>query len=173
MQQIEKDVWDLINPGVEELHLRLVRVRLSGSGNGSVLQIMVEPETASKDLIASVTIDECAEVSRMASALLDVEDLIESKYTLEVSSTGLERPLVTLSDFERYVGTRVAIKMAVPIEKRFKFKGILEKVEDEMLHVFLEEESVSVPLTFAHVQHAKRYFTAEEMNEIFKKAEEK
>lgn len=167
MQQMEQNVWQLIQPGVEELGLRLVRVRLTGGGNPT-LQIMVEPVEADKDNMVSVDVEQCADVSRMASALLDVEDLISSKYHLEVSSTGLERPLVTLEDFGRYAGTRAHVKMAVPVEGRFKFAGLIENVEGEIVSLTTDDTNETVALSYADIHNAKRIFTDEEINELFK-----
>lgn len=172
MQTLEQNIWDLLNPGVEDLGLRLVRVRLSG-GNNPTLQIMIEPKGASLENMLSVDVEQCAEVSRMASALLDVEDIIDSKYHLEVSSTGLERPLVTLEDFVLYKGARAYIKMNVPTDGRFKFKGFIDGVEGEEILFTTSDTNESVKLNYEYMHSAKRIFTDEELDEMFKALESK
>jgi len=80
MQKIEQQIWDMIQPGVEDMGFRLVRVRLTGAAGKSdyTLQVMIEPPAAAPDNDLSVTVDECADVSRMISALMDVADPIRS-----------------------------------------------------------------------------------------------
>ena len=121
--------------------------------------------------LVSVSVDECAEVSRMASALLDVEDLIENKYHLEVSSTGLERPIVTLEDFKRFKGARAALKMNVPVEGQFKFKGVLGGVEEDKILLTQDSNAEQFALDYEFLQSAKRVFTDAELDKIYKEAE--
>lgn len=170
MQSLEQNVYDLLTPGVTDMELRLVRVRLSG-GNNPTLQIMIEPKDASPENMTSVNVEQCANVSRMASALLDVEDIIESKYHLEVSSTGLERPLVTLEDFKLYTGTRAYIKMNVPIDGRFKFRGFIDSVENDEITFSTSDTNKTVKLAYEYIHSAKRIFTDEELDEMFKTIE--
>lgn len=121
MTPLEHRIWAIIEPAVADEGVRLVRVLLSGEGGGQTLQVMIEPEEAGPDCQTSVTLDQCQAVSRQISALMDVEDPIASQYRLEVSSTGLERPLVTARDFEVYTGkdAKVELHDAVGGQKRF------------------------------------------------------
>src|SRR5690606_9192373 len=114
MQAVEKKVWSLVEPVVTELGLRLVRVRLSGGERHSTLQLMIEPQEKNRDNRVAVTIDQCTTVSRQVSILLDVEDPVQTAYSLEVSSTGAERPLVTLADYQAYAPHRIKVELTGP-----------------------------------------------------------
>src|SRR5262245_141092 len=105
-------------PVLEGLGYRLVRVRISGM-SGCTVQIMAERPDG------TMTIDDCEAVSRALSPVLDVADPIDRAYRLEVSSPGIDRPLVRRSDFTRYAGHVAKIEMAVAIEGRRRFRGTL------------------------------------------------
>jgi len=87
------------------------------------------------DREGGVTIDDCSKVSRQMSAMLDVEDFIPHAYNLEVSSPGLDRPLNTHDDYDRFVGERIKIQTTAPVGGRRKFSGVLEKREGERITV--------------------------------------
>ena len=106
------------------LGYRLVRVRVSGTA-GCTVQIMAERPDG------TMAIEDCEAASRALSPVLDVEDPIEREYRLEMSSPGIDRPLVRRSDFERYAGHEVKIEMAVALEGRKRFRGILLGVEGD------------------------------------------
>lgn len=165
MKQIEQQVWDLIAPTAKAMGLRLVRVLLSGGSGNSRLQIMLEPHTAGPHNRVSVTIDDCAGFSRQISTVLDVEELFSERYTLEVSSTGLDRPLVSAEDFTTYAGERVRINLNEAVDGRKRFTGILLGMEqDEIL--LREEGAADVKLPLAWLKNARLYFTPEEMDNL-------
>jgi ribosome maturation factor RimP len=128
----------LLAPSLEATGYRLVRVRLTGKGRPT-LQIMVEHAGGDE-----VTIDECAEISRRVSALLDVEDLIKSKYLLEVSSPGIDRPLVRPEDFDRFAGHEAKIEMAHPLDGRRRFRGTLLRTGGGEVHMTLDGDEVAI-----------------------------
>jgi ribosome maturation factor RimP len=103
----------------------LVRVQISG-GNRKVLQIMVERLDNS-----AITVDDCTVVSRLVSVLLDVQDPIKDSYILEVSSPGLERPLVKLKDYQRFCGQMVHVTTHQPVDNRKKFQGRLTAATEQ------------------------------------------
>lgn len=109
---------------IEGMGFRLVRLRLMGGGRPT-LQVMAERPDGSME------VDDCAELSRALSALLDVEDPIEGEYVLEVSSPGIDRPLTRPEDFERYAGFEAKLELAEPIDGRKRFRGRLAGVEGE------------------------------------------
>lgn len=166
LQTVEKDIWNLIEPGVDELGLRVVRVRFVGGERNGTLQVMIEPKETTKENPISATVDQCTKVSRMASALLDVEDVITNRYNLEISSTGMERPLVTEEDFGTYKGERVKIQMAVPFEKKRKFIGILEDCADGQVQILQDEGGEMVQLPYEQIKYAHLYFTDEDMKKM-------
>lgn len=114
-QRIER----LIEPALTAMGYELVRVAFRGGGQ-QTLQIMAERRDG-----AGMTVDDCADISRTLSALLDVEDPIAGSYTLEVSSPGIDRPLVKRADFERFAGFEARIETVQPIAGRKRFRGRL------------------------------------------------
>ncbi len=115
----------IAEPVIEGLGYRLVRVKVSGADGGTV-QIMAERPDG------SMTVEDCENVSRALSAVLDVADPIERAYRLEISSPGLDRPLVRKSDFERYAGHLARIEMEIPVEGRKRFRGLLLGTQGDM-----------------------------------------
>src|SRR6266487_486329 len=109
-------------PVLQGMGYRLVRIKISGE-SGCTVQIMAERPDG------SMQIEDCEAISRALSPVLDVADPIERAYRLEVSSPGIDRPLVRRSDFERYAGNRVRVEMAVAIEGRRRFRGLLVGAE--------------------------------------------
>ncbi len=135
-----------VRPLVESLGFDLVRMKITG-GRKKTVQIMAERPDGSMD------VDDCAKISRAVSALLDVEDPIEGDYMLEVSSPGIDRPLVKLEDFERFEGHLVKVKMAQPIDGRMKFVGRLLGLESDDIRLELEDgqngpQNVRLPFSF-------------------------
>jgi ribosome maturation factor RimP len=114
----------LAEPVVEASGYRLVRVRVTGQ-LGCTVQIMAERADG------SMNIDDCETVSRALSPVLDAADPVERAYRLEVSSPGIDRPLVRRSDFDRYAGHVVKVEMHVPAEGRKRFRGTLIGTEGE------------------------------------------
>jgi len=127
-QGVAARVAAIAEPSLESLGYRLVRVRVSGLA-GCTVQIMAERPDG------TMTIDDCKTVSRALSPVLDVEDPINRAYRLEISSPGIDRPLVRRSDFARFAGHVVKVEMAVPIEGRKRFRGVLLGVEDESARI--------------------------------------
>ena len=117
------EIASLAEPVLADLGFRLVRVVVSGR-NGSTVQIMAErPEEG------TITVEECAEISRRLSPVLDVHDPIQGQYTLEVSSPGIDRPLVRPSDFDAWAGYEAKVELKQPISGRRRFRGLLEGIE--------------------------------------------
>ncbi|MDZ4842440.1 MAG: ribosome maturation factor RimP [Hyphomicrobium aestuarii] len=112
-------VATLIEPAIADLGFRLVRVTVSGK-EGKTLQIMAERADG------TFTIDDCETVSRNVSPLLDVHDPMPGAYRLEVSSPGIDRPLVRPSDFEDWAGFEARIELAEAVDGRKRFKGVLD-----------------------------------------------
>jgi ribosome maturation factor RimP len=148
-------VASIAEPVLEGLGLRLVRVRISGSGG--TVQVMAERPDG------TMSIEDCELVSRTLSPALDVADPIEKAYRLEISSPGLDRPLVRKSDFERYAGHVVKIEMAVPLEGRRRFRGVLNGTEGEMAKLHRDDaaegEATDVLLPIEEMSEAKLVLT--------------
>jgi len=126
-----------LEPVLGELGLDLVEIQYRREGYGWVLRIFIDKEEG-------VTIDDCAGVSREISTWLDVEDLIEHAYHLEVSSPGLERPLKKIDEFKRFAGRKARIKIKEPRDERRVFIGILESVRDNEITLIVDENPVQI-----------------------------
>jgi ribosome maturation factor RimP len=121
-QGVAARVAAIVEPVLEGIGYRLVRVRISGL-DGCTVQIMAERPDG------SMTIEDCEAVSRALSPVLDVADPIDRAYRLEVSSPGMDRPLVRRSDFERHAGHQIKLEMAITVAGRRRFRGVLLGVE--------------------------------------------
>jgi ribosome maturation factor RimP len=140
------DLRTLLEPGVKALGFELVDSELAGSGRNAVLRVYIDGPHG-------VTVDDCAQVSRQLSAILDVEDPFPERYVLEVSSPGLDRPLVKHEDFERFMGERVKVRMRMALEGRRNFKGRLIGVS--LQHIALEVDGKTVNLDFSGIEKAR------------------
>ena len=134
-------VHRLIAPSVEEAGYDLVRVELMGSGD-KTLQIMIERLD-----LAPIDVEDCAKVSRLLSAILDVEDPLPGHYTLEVSSPGLDRPLVRMEDYVRFAGFEARIEMTRPLDGQRRFRGRLRGVEDGLVQMDCDGVAAAIPFS--------------------------
>lgn len=140
---IEEQVAKLVGPVLEELDYELVEVQYRRESHGQVLRIIIFNE-------AGIGIDDCSRVSREVSHLLDVEDLIEDAYNLEVSSPGLDRPLETERDFARYKGAKVSIS---EFDQPEPIIGVIREVSAE--NVVLDTERGQETVTLKNINKAK------------------
>lgn len=108
-------------------------------GRFSVLRVYIDKDGD------GITIDDCEKVSRQISGIFDVEDPIAGEYTLEVSSPGMDRPLFELSQFERYVGSVATVRLRTPLEGRRKFKGVIQKVEADVVCLLVDDKEYMLP----------------------------
>jgi len=116
---LARRVGAVVAPALRDLGLRLVRVKISAA-DGTTVQIMAERPDG------SMTVDDCERASIAVSPVLDLEDPVSCAYRLEISSPGVDRPLVRASDFQRAVGHEARIEMAVPVGARKRFRGLIE-----------------------------------------------
>jgi ribosome maturation factor RimP len=142
------DLAALIEPTLAAMGFELVQVRLVGGGRPT-LQITAEP----RDHARPMTVEDCAAISHAVSAVLDVADPIPQAYRLEVSSPGIERPLVTAEHFRRFAGERARIETEEPIGGRRRFTGRLVGCDGTTVTIEAEDGPVDVPL--AAVRRAK------------------
>lgn len=132
MAQLLEQIEELILPILEDLELELVDIEYQREGHGWVLRFFLDKE-------GGIILDECADASREIAALLDVEDLIDTAYQLEVSSPGIDRPLKKLKDFKRFSGQKGKIKTLHPCDpderghKRKTFVGTLQGTDGDMV----------------------------------------
>jgi ribosome maturation factor RimP len=162
-------VATIVEPVLEQLSFRLVRVRISGM-DGCTVQIMAERADG------TMTIEDCELVSRALSPVLDVADPIERAYRLEISSPGLDRPLVRRSDFERFAGSAVKIEMAVAIDGRRRFRGTLLGIDGDKARLRRTDvasgEDSDVLLTIEEMAEAKLVLTNELVAQSLKRGKD-
>jgi ribosome maturation factor RimP len=149
-------VAHVAEPVLEQLGFRLVRVKVSGA-DGCTVQIMAEQPDG------SMTVENCETVSRALSPVLDVADLIERAYRLEISSPGIDRPLVRKSDFDRYAGNLARIEMEMPLDGRKRFRGLLMGTEGEAARLHRDDagegEDAEILLPISEMSEAKLVLT--------------
>ncbi|GGE99617.1 ribosome maturation factor RimP [Aliidongia dinghuensis] len=143
----------MITPSLESMGFRLVRLSFGG-GNRPTLQIMAEPADGS-----AMTVDHCADISRTVSALLDVEDPIKLPYMLEVTSPGIDRPLITREDFARFAGFDAKFETERPIDGRKRFKGVIAAVDAEDRVPVTDEKGATAAVPFSEIRKAKLILT--------------
>lgn len=137
-QGVAARIASIAEPVLIGLGYRLVRVRLSGLA-GCTVQIMAERPDG------TMLIEDCEAVSRALSPVLDVADPVDRAYRLEISSPGIDRPLVRRSDFERHAGSRVKIEMSVAIEGRRRFRGVLAGTEGDAAKLTRDDAAPGEP----------------------------
>ena len=137
---VESDIARLVAPTLDAMGYDVVRVKILRGGR-STLQIMAERSDG-----AGTTVDDCAAISRAVSAVLDVEDPMPGAYELEISTPGIDRPLVRRGDFERFAGYQAKIQTRRPIEGRRRFSGRLLGVSEGGVRIALGDEEAEIPL---------------------------
>ena len=143
-----------------------MRIIWQGSEKRRILQIMVERCDG-----VDMMVDDCSEISHMVSALLDVKDPIDGAYELEVSSPGVDRPLVNEADFNDYIGHEVKVEMAIPQEGRRRFRSGIAEVKDGMVILKNGGEVFELPLD--EMSSAKLVMTDELMEDLAQRMEQK
>ena len=145
MATLEQNLQEMLQGAVEDLGCELWGIECQRTGRFMTVRLFIDKE-------GGVTVDDCADVSRQVSAILDVEDPIADKYNLEVSSPGLDRPLFTLPQFERYIGQDIAVHLRIPVMERRKWQGKLERIENDIVTLIVDgQEQV---LVFGNIQKA-------------------
>jgi ribosome maturation factor RimP len=160
----EARIANIVEPAIRGLGYRLVRVKLSAM-NGTTLQIMAErPDGA-------MNVDDCEAVSRDLSPLLDVEDPIDREYHLEVSSPGIDRPLVRRSDFETWGGHLAKIELEQMLDGRKRFRGKLAGVEGDSVRIALEkaDDGTFARVPLAAIAEAKLVLTDDLLKESLRR----
>jgi ribosome maturation factor RimP len=163
---LEARIAHIVGPVIAGLGYRLVRVKLSGA-NGATLQIMAERPDG------TMTIEDCERLSQDLSPVLDVEDPIDGAYHLEVSSPGIDRPLVRRVDFEKATGHLVKVETTRSIDGRKRFKGAVAAVDDDTLRLKVGGEGggppVEIPVPLADIAEAKLTLTDDLVREALRK----
>jgi ribosome maturation factor RimP len=141
----QQTIKELISPVVEAMGYEFVGCEYQTHGRFSVLRVYIDKD-------GGVNLDNCSEVSRQLNAVLDVEDPIAGKYTLEVSSPGINRPLFEKEHFRKFIGHKASVKLYAPINERRNFIGEIVNVKDDEILLSVDGEEFSLP--FANISKA-------------------
>ena len=150
---LDARVLDIVDPIAADLGLRIVRLRVM-AGRRPTLQIMAERKSDGQ-----MNVSDCEALSRAASAALEVEDPIRDAYVLEVSSPGLERPLTSLDDFEKYEGYLARLELDRLVEGRKRFRGVLAGIDGVNIDIDLDNEKETAQIPFEWISEAKLLIT--------------
>ena len=145
MATLEQNLQEMLQDAVEDLGCELWGIECQRVGRFMTVRLFIDKDDG-------VTVDDCDDISRQVSAILDVEDPIADKYNLEVSSPGLDRPLFTLLQFERYIGQDIAVHLRIPVMERRKWQGKLERIEKDMITLIVDDQEQI--LVFGNIQKA-------------------
>ncbi len=136
-----QDLTELFEPVIQSMGYELVGIEFQGSTQHGTLRVYVDHEKG-------IGVDDCVAISHQISAILDVEEPIRQAYDLEVSSPGINRPLFKAQDYEQYSGHSAKIKMAVPLNGRKNFKGVLQGVIDSRsVKIMVDNEGYDLPIS--------------------------
>jgi len=139
LSQLEKKLTDMLNAPVEAIGFELVGIEFIRAGKHSTLRVFIDSEDG-------IDVDDCADVSRQVSAVLDVEDPISTEYNLEVSSPGMDRPLFKAEHYAKALGEEVSLKLNFPQDGRRNFKGLITKSTDTAVHINVDGQEFILPL---------------------------
>lgn len=162
-------IADLVAPSLEDLGFRLVRVQLMGRDASQTVQVMAERPNG------TMTIDDCELVSRQLSPLLDAFDPMSSAYRLEISSPGIDRPLVRASDFENWAGYEAKIELRELLDGRRRFRGIVEGFEDNEIRLEVNLDQIGrqvLGLPIGLVESARLVLTDELVRESLRRSKQ-
>ena len=134
-----KQLEDILRPVVEGLGYEFWGIEFRSHGHHSKLRVFID------DAENGIAIDDCEKVSRQVSGVMDVEDPIQTEYTLEVSSPGMDRPLFRLEQYEAFIGHKVQIKLRMAFEGRRKFHGLIKGVEGDDVVVVVDDHEYLLP----------------------------
>ena len=136
-----QDLTELFEPVIQSMGYELVGIEFQGSTQHGTLRVYIDHEKG-------IGVDDCVAISHQISAILDVEEPIQQAYDLEVSSPGINRPLFKAQDYEQYSGHSAKIKMAVPLNGRRNFKGVLQGVIDSRsVQIMVDNEGYDLPIS--------------------------
>lgn len=142
----DSQLIELLQPIVEGMGFVFWGLEFSASSRHTLLRVYIDHQDG-------IDVDQCAEVSRQISSVLDVEDPITQEYTLEVSSPGLDRALFTLEQYQQYANHIVDLRLRIPFEGRRKFKGQLLGVEDQDVVLLVDENEYLLPVELIEKAH--------------------
>jgi ribosome maturation factor RimP len=133
-------LWELFEPVVNGMGYDLIEIEHFPNPKHGVLRLYIDKEDG-------ITIDDCSDVSRQISALIDVEDPVRGQFNLEVSSPGMDRPLRRVKDFQRFTGSQVKLKTIMPFEGQRNFSGRLLEADEDSVVIETDTEEITIPMS--------------------------
>jgi ribosome maturation factor RimP len=158
--KMEDKITELIEGPLGDFGIEVVKVTFHG-GSRKVLEVLIDRRDGEK-----VNVKDCRDASKNISAILDVEDIIKDKYFLEVSSAGVERPLVKLKDFERFVGREIKVRLKEAHNNNTNFKGKLLEVKDN--DILIKSKNVTLTFAYDNIKGANLVLTDEMFKQLLK-----
>lgn len=146
---VRDELSRLIRPAIEALGYEFVGLEYLSNPKNRLVRIYIDREPE------GINVDDCADVSREVSALLDVEDPVSGHYSLEVSSPGIERPLFEPAHYQRFVGETVVLHLSAPIENRARFTGRLVEADDRQVRIEVDDQVLEVAYGEIRKAHLK------------------
>ncbi len=153
---IEEKIHTLLEPALADMGYSLVLVNMFGDGKGKTLQIMAEMADGTP-----LKVGDLEQISKQAGTLLDVEDVIQTRYYLEVSSPGLDRPLVKPADFKRFIGSLITVRLLRANDKGRRFKGNIVDAGEQSFTLKPENFPENFEIDFLNVDKANLVITDE------------
>lgn len=147
MRKVDPVLQERIKTLLCSMGYELVGCELFPQGRQMVFRVYI-------DSPKGVTLDDCSQVSHQISAMMDVEDPIQGRYNLEVSSPGIDRPLFEIEHYRKYIGKRVKIRLQSSINQRRQYKGVLQRIEGEDIYLLVDELANEVKLPFSAIEKA-------------------
>lgn len=147
MGKINPVLYERLETLIVSMGYELVGCELLPQGRQMAFRIYIDSKTG-------VTVEDCSLVSRQVSAMMDVEDPIQNRYLLEVSSPGIDRPLFEIKHYHQYIGRHIRVRLRLAINERKHYKGVLQRVEEEDIYLFVEELMQEVKVPFAAIEKA-------------------
>ena len=141
---IREQLRSVVQPTIEQEGYRLIAIEISGDTSGDIVRLYCDAP--------GFGVDDCAKISRALSPVLDVEDPISGPYRLEVSSPGIDRPVQSAEDFERYRGYRAKLRL-IPGTERRRYSGVLDGIEDDHILITVDGDQHRVPLNLLDWGH--------------------
>ena len=146
MNRQHNELIALLEPVVTALGYEMLGIEYFKQKDGLMLRLYIDSD-------AGITIDDCTRVNHQVIGVLDVHDPIKEKYFLEISSPGLDRPLFTLAQFQRFLGKKVKMKLREKIEQRRRIKGVIKAVEETVVLISQDGIDYSIPVDVIDSAH--------------------
>lgn len=140
-----RGITSIVKPVIEAMGYECWGIQFSAHGRRALLRVYI-------DHVNGISLDDCSAVSEQLSGVLDVESVINRSYTLEISSPGVERPLLEHSQYRRYIGARIKVQCYTAISGRKRIAGVLEAISDEMIRLKADDTHIEIP--FVEIRRA-------------------